>query len=695
MITAMKSSANFPYNRLYCKALCWLIFGLVTAGSQISVADTYDYTEINSETFDNEYQSAFLTDRWLFQSGSEPGYAQPGLDDSEWIPVSTTLAASDRNIIDWEGEGWFRLHIDVDSTMVGVPLVFDELKRSGFVEIWLNGKSIYTGVSETGFFRRTVEPFPIFSFDQPGKQLLAVHYKNHQNSSYSEPGFRYDLVKAEHHIHTVMDRLRIAGSLQYFVAGTLLVFCLLHLLLFIYYRRHRTNLYFAIFCALLGAYLFFHYQSELLSTRRPDEFALFLKILRSLAILGFIRFAYAILSPDHFPVSRFIVYACVISVDVVLYYIDPTLTYNLLTEIIILIFLIDLGYLLIRGWQQNMEGVAIFGIGLAAFIVAQLTSMLQVYEWVGDVRDWVELSGIGILLTTMSITLSRQFAMTSLHLEQKLEEVQTLSQKAVEEERRRQQSEMNRKLLEADNQRKTKELEEARELQLSMLPECIPGTSHFSITAGMKTATEVGGDYYDYGYNPDGNMVIALGDATGHGARAGILVTAAKSAFHSGVKHYDNSRLLKEMSGAIQSLNLKGIYMNMALAECNSNTITVSQAGMPPVIHYDQSEHTTDIYKCKGMPLGTVRDFPHESVSIEMDQGDLLILMSDGLPEAINRYDFMAGYDLITRKIEELADNSTDVIRNELINLITHGNPDVHPPDDVTIVILRYGLYQQ
>lgn len=655
-----------------------------------SLADTTEYVDLSIEHFDNEYYSAFLTDRWLYSNTFESDFASPKFDDSDWIPVSTTLSASDRSFIDWEGEGWFRLHVNVDSSLVGVPLMFDELKRSGSVEMWLNGNAFYTKDSSYEVFRRPTESQRVFSFNQPGKQLLAIHYRNQQSTFNTEPGFRYDLVKAEPHITQIMEKLRITGSLQYFVTGTLLVFCLLHILLFVYYRRHRTNLYFAIFCALLGAYLFFHYQAELLGTRSPDEFGMFLKVLRSLAILSFIRFTYDILNPESLPIYRYSFYSAVILVDVYLYYLDPALVYNLLTEVVILLFVADLGFMLIRGWKQKMEGITIFGVGLAAFIIAQFITMLQVYEWVGGYRDWVELTGTGILLTSMSITLSRKFAMTNLHLEEKLEEVKSLSAKAIEEERRRRESEINRKLLEADNDRKTRELEEARQLQLSMLPGDIPKTSHFCVTAGMKTATEVGGDYYDYGYNQKGNLVIALGDATGHGARAGILVTAAKSAFHAGVKHYENAHLLKEMSQAIRSLNLKGIYMSMALAECNANTVTISQAGMPPVVHYDQSEQNAKLYTCKGMPLGSTRDFPHESVTIEMEKGDFVVLMSDGLPEAINRYDFMEGYKDIISIIERFADATPDRLYQELIDLVIGGPSHKHPPDDVTVVILSY-----
>ena len=90
------------------------------------------------------------------------------------------------------------------------------------------------------------------------------------------------------------------------------------------------------------------------------------------------------------------------------------------------------------------------------------------------------------------------------------------------------EAQLRAQLAETENERKTKELEEARQLQLSMLPKTLPQLPHLDIAAYMKTATEVGGDYYDFNVAIDGTLTVVLGDATGHGMRAGTMVTSAK-----------------------------------------------------------------------------------------------------------------------------------------------------------------------
>jgi len=100
------------------------------------------------------------------------------------------------------------------------------------------------------------------------------------------------------------------------------------------------------------------------------------------------------------------------------------------------------------------------------------------------------------------------------------------------EKARIKESEMRAQIAEAENERKTKELEEARQLQLSMLPEDLPNLPNLDIAVYMQTATEVGGDYYDFHVGMDGTLTVVVGDATGHGMKAGTMVTATKSLFN-------------------------------------------------------------------------------------------------------------------------------------------------------------------
>ena len=121
-----------------------------------------------------------------------------------------------------------------------------------------------------------------------------------------------------------------------------------------------------------------------------------------------------------------------------------------------------------------------------------------------------------------------------------------LVEQMIEEGRRRQE-------IEAENERRAKELEEARNLQLSMLPKQVPQLPGLDIAAYMKPATEVGGDYYDFYVGEDGTLTAAVGDATGHGLRAGTMVTAMKSLFNTHAQERDITHIFKQSSGALKT----------------------------------------------------------------------------------------------------------------------------------------------
>ena len=91
----------------------------------------------------------------------------------------------------------------------------------------------------------------------------------------------------------------------------------------------------------------------------------------------------------------------------------------------------------------------------------------------------------------------------------------------------------DKRILELENERKTRELDQARKLQLSMLPKDVPTLQNLDIAVYMKTATEVGGDYYDFHISGNNILTAVLGDATGHGMNAGMMVSVSKGLFQN------------------------------------------------------------------------------------------------------------------------------------------------------------------
>ncbi|MGB5659079.1 MAG: HAMP domain-containing protein, partial [Thermoanaerobaculia bacterium] len=143
------------------------------------------------------------------------------------------------------------------------------------------------------------------------------------------------------------------------------------------------------------------------------------------------------------------------------------------------------------------------------------------------------------------------------------------------------EQEVQQRLLEAENERKSHELEEAREFQLSLLPKALPRHPKIEVAVLMRTATEVGGDYYDFFTAESGALTTVIGDAAGHGVRAGTMVTVVKGLLTASAAEADLAKLLGGASTAIKQMNLGRMNMAATLVRIDDRAISISAAGMP------------------------------------------------------------------------------------------------------------------
>ncbi len=247
----------------------------------------------------------------------------------------------------------------------------------------------------------------------------------------------------------------------------------------------------------------------------------------------------------------------------------------------------------------------------------------------------------------------------------------------------------NKRILQLENQRKSEELERARQLQLSMLPKQVPELPNLDIAVYMNPATEVGGDYYDFHLSSDGTLTVAVGDATGHGLNAGMMVTATKSLFETLGGDIDTVTFMNRANHTIRQMHLETLKMAFTILKIKGNRLFASGAGMPSLLVYRKSVMTLDEIKFEGMPLGSLATFPYEEKQTELSAGDKIILMSDGFPERQNPEGEMLGYAETNATILATADQSPQEIVEHLVakgENWANGRPQ---DDDVTFVVIK------
>ena len=239
-----------------------------------------------------------------------------------------------------------------------------------------------------------------------------------------------------------------------------------------------------------------------------------------------------------------------------------------------------------------------------------------------------------------------------------------------------------------EESRKSEELEEARDLQLKLLAKDVPEMKNVEVETYIRTATEVGGDYYDFFELDDGTLIAACGDATGHGATSGMMVSITKAGL-KGIQKRSPNEMLTDLNNIVKSVEIGRIRMSLNLLEFKNGHVNISSAAMPPVYHFSKKKNSVNEIELVGTPLGSFYDEEFDKYQVDFEDGDALVLMSDGLPEAPNHTGEMLDYPAVKQCIKDNGSKSASGIKDSLIELSDNWLDGIQNPDDITLVIFK------
>jgi hypothetical protein len=191
------------------------------------------------------------------------------------------------------------------------------------------------------------------------------------------------------------------------------------------------------------------------------------------------------------------------------------------------------------------------------------------------------------------------------------------------------------------------ELEVARELQADLLPNEIATVPGYTFAHSYRTANEVGGDYYDVTPLPDGRVALLVGDASGHGMAAGLVMAIANATLKTGLD-LDPSpeRVLSLLNRTLCRTGTKRTFMSVfyALLRPDLGILEYVGAGHPfPYLRRENGE--IEELGHGGLPLGLRDPLPLKCHKVAMRPGDLLVFYTDGLAEAVDLQGQSFGYD--------------------------------------------------
>jgi serine phosphatase RsbU (regulator of sigma subunit) len=331
----------------------------------------------------------------------------------------------------------------------------------------------------------------------------------------------------------------------------------------------------------------------------------------------------------------------------------------------------------------------VLGLGLIAFAVIGVVPLANhLSRDVQLVTSGAQRIAHGDLMTRLPVESKNEFGQLAMAFNRMAEDLSVQQQRLVEQERSQKEQELQQRLMAVEYERKSFELEEARRFQLSMLPKEVPRHDAYDVAVYTRTATEVGGDYYDF-HIGDGTFAVTIGDATGHGAKAGTMVTVIKTLFSGYSSNTSPSQFLGDAAEKIKRMDLGRMAMALALARFDGPKLTLASAGMPPVLIHRAKSGSVDEIALEATPLGTLGT-EYDQTEIAIDAGDTVLFMSDGFPELFNDAGVQVGYAGALDAFASAATAATaEAVVSQLTDVAHRWHGDLPPNDDVTFVAVR------
>ncbi len=243
-------------------------------------------------------------------------------------------------------------------------------------------------------------------------------------------------------------------------------------------------------------------------------------------------------------------------------------------------------------------------------------------------------------------------------------------------------------------ERVAKELELAAKIQKELLPKEIPKTPGLDISAGLIPAEEIGGDCYDFIKTDDNNLLLYLGDVTGHGVPSGIVVSIANALISSHANNPDLISLLVNVNKILKQKTSSSMFMTLVILQWNAQAqkLKYVSAGHEQMIHFHAKDKKVTLTPAGGLALGMFPDISKnlKEQEIILEKNDAVIIYSDGIPESWKDEKEMYGMARLKRSVSEYGDLPTALaIRNALLSEVKAFSDKWKQMDDITIIVIK------
>lgn len=249
----------------------------------------------------------------------------------------------------------------------------------------------------------------------------------------------------------------------------------------------------------------------------------------------------------------------------------------------------------------------------------------------------------------------------------------------------------NARLLQSylEKMKQDSEMEIARKVQRALLPEFLPAVDGWQFFASYDSAQAVGGDYYDAFMLGEDKICLSFGDVAGKGVPGALIMSRIASCVQNIVP------FLNDAGDAIHAINkhmcsnmVEGRFVTYVLViiDLTTNEMTLANAGhMSPIIRHADGKTEEFPDETIGIPIGIMEDYPYDVVSHSIKPGDTVVIVTDGVDEAMNPNGDLYGKDRVVKFVSEGSPDARELGEALLADVRLHA--DGRPQnDDITIM---------
>jgi serine phosphatase RsbU (regulator of sigma subunit) len=237
-----------------------------------------------------------------------------------------------------------------------------------------------------------------------------------------------------------------------------------------------------------------------------------------------------------------------------------------------------------------------------------------------------------------------------------------------------------------------RELQQARELQQSILPQVLPRLEGYDLGARMVPARMIGGDFYDVIPLDADHIGLAVGDVSGKGIPAALFMSLTCSLLRVEAQMcMSPNRVLQQVNQHMLVINARGVFATLlyGILHLSTNDFTYARAGHELPLLWDSRGTMVPITEGHGQPLGLFKKPLIDRKKIKLAPGSTLILYSDGVTEAIDASDVFFGLEGMQRIVPGLLEQTAQGVCDKIVDTLQSCCRDIQKIDDITLLALK------